>query len=246
MLPFIGETASAFGQAGMNYFGNRALAIENRNWQADMSNTAHQREVADLVAAGLNPVLSASAGASTPGGASASFTAPDIGNSAMSTKLLYEQSENAAKTNKLIDAQIKKTLSDKNVADVTADNIATNTYKQQMEAQSEGYRPNEIIAKTTLHQLQGQLTSFQSQREWASTKLIIQQAINSGVQGSLLKAALAEAKNKQNISESQYGQAITVIERALGIANSAASLFKGSGGGSYTAPSTTTINYNSP
>lgn len=51
---------------------NSLEAQKSRNWQAFMSNTAHQREVQDLIAAGLNPILSANSGASTPSGATAS------------------------------------------------------------------------------------------------------------------------------------------------------------------------------
>lgn len=125
IIPWI--TGAAMSGAGQifNYNQqreNNQLSIEQADkqmqFQENMSNTAHQREVKDLTAAGLNPILSAGGnGSSTPSGAQGSVTAPkvelpDMLSYGLSVRQLEQADQKLAIEKANSAANIAKTLSD--------------------------------------------------------------------------------------------------------------------------------------
>lgn len=82
----------ALAQGMLSSAFNWASANKQMKFQERMSSTAHQREMADLRKAGLNPILSARhGGASSPPGAGAQASGPDAMHTALQAQLAQAQ-----------------------------------------------------------------------------------------------------------------------------------------------------------
>lgn len=114
---------------------NAAEAQKNRDWQTTMSNNAHQREMADLEAAGLNPVLTAMGGqgAATGAGATTSVMPNEVQNTAkklakIEIESMKKQNEKINKENEKIDNEIYNNtrLTDAEIDKLNAETRQTN------------------------------------------------------------------------------------------------------------------------
>lgn len=159
----IGAIAAAVGASAVTGMFNRSTARDAMAAEMYSSNTSHQREVQDLYAAGLNPILSARYGGA-PGIKGSSATMPDLAQAVVAglntAKAKYElkelmpldRSQKEANIN-LTDSQTRKALQEIRVLTAEEMNKINNSAESYARLVGQLYQNDRMQAESQIEKM---------------------------------------------------------------------------------------------
>lgn len=211
-MSWLGNFAGAALGAVGGFFANRQQQKQfQQNYElakAQLYNQ-HQIEVADLRAAGLNPILSANGGNSTFG-ASSGGSYENVGSAANSGFMAAQQAKNLEAQNNAIDAQIIKTRAE-------AQNVIADTaLKQAQTANTKGLtsliplQRQNIFAMTEQAKAQTQSWQMQVKVAEANIQKILQDVENSK---RITDASVHELNTRSEANEAAAGASSAAAAR---------------------------------
>jgi len=208
--PIIGGAVSALGALNQNR-QNEALSKAQMDFQERMSNTAHQREVADFRAAGLNPILSGTGGigASTPAGQTAKME--NVGeagiNSALNAMTSMAQAAQAQAEATYV-ATAKTVNTDASTLELRSSASAKDAQARNLLTGADLNLSNINLNDNQVKNLQQQLNNLKQTEQLinSQTKLTTTQEAQARATISNLEQQFKTLRAHSTIDESEYGK----------------------------------------
>jgi len=215
------STGAMLGMAGISglsslaggLLGNASAkreAARNRNFQLMMSSTAHQREVKDLRAAGLNPILSATGGPGASTGSGSTAQQDDVITPAVSSAISLIRT--MAEATKLQAEALTEANRPQYVAEETERATSAAQLNRDM-SQTEISKQEQIEADIALKQIE-------TVRSAAQTALANSQKLSEDTKRKILGqdylVAVAEAKRAKTegeIDDTTFGKVMRYLDR---------------------------------